>query len=89
MDYMLDGDTLERAPFSSTVGFHNKADLGEKRLHGYIERNFRYAEDLDSYTFITQLMQADCCGSAYRVFRRNFKGPGREYTAGSLVWQLK
>jgi beta-mannosidase len=26
--------------------------------------------------------------TAYRLWRRNFKGPGKEYTAGALVWQL-
>ena len=33
-------------------------------------------------------MQAECLAAAYRVWRRNWKGPGREYTSGLLVWQL-
>jgi hypothetical protein len=33
-------------------------------------------------------MQAECLGAAYRLWRRNWKGRGREYTAGALVWQI-
>lgn len=80
MDYYLNVDKSERYPQSSTVASHQKADAGERRLYGYIIDNFKFANDLDSQVFLTQLMQADCNGSAFRVFRRNFKGPGREYT---------
>ena len=33
-------------------------------------------------------MQAECLAAAYRLWRRNWKGPGREYTSGALVWQM-
>jgi len=33
-------------------------------------------------------MQAETLASAYRLWRRNWRGKGREYTAGALVWQL-
>jgi len=33
-------------------------------------------------------MQAECLAVAYRLWRRNWKGPGREYTSGVLVWQM-
>jgi beta-mannosidase len=33
-------------------------------------------------------MQAETLASAYRLWRRNWKGKGREYTAGALVWQI-
>ena len=33
-------------------------------------------------------MQAECLAAAYRFWRRNWKGPGREYTSGALVWQM-
>lgn len=33
-------------------------------------------------------MQAETLASAYRLWRRNWKGPGQEYTAGALVWQV-
>jgi len=34
------------------------------------------------------VMQAETLASAYRLWRRNWRGKGREYTAGALVWQL-
>ena len=34
-------------------------------------------------------MQAETLASAYRLWRRNWKGKGREYTAGALVWQVR
>lgn len=33
-------------------------------------------------------MQAECLSTAYRLWRRQFRGPNREYTAGVLVWQM-
>lgn len=41
-----------------------------------------------SYVYYTQVMQAETLASAYRLWRRNWKGRGREYTAGALVWQV-
>jgi len=41
-----------------------------------------------SYVYYTQIMQAETLASAYRLWRRNWRGKGREYTAGALVWQL-
>ena len=41
-----------------------------------------------SYVYYTQVMQAECLAAAYRAWRRNWKGPGREYTSGALVWQM-
>lgn len=42
-----------------------------------------------SYVYYTQIMQAETLASAYRLWRRNWKGRGREYTAGALVWQVR
>lgn len=33
-------------------------------------------------------MQAECIAAAYRLWRREWRGRGKEYTAGALVWQL-
>jgi beta-mannosidase len=41
-----------------------------------------------SYVYYTQIMQAETLAAAYRTWRRNWAGPGREYTAGVLVWQV-
>jgi len=43
---------------------------------------------MESYVYYTQVMQAETLASAYRLWRRNWKGPGKEYTAGALVWQI-
>jgi hypothetical protein len=45
--------------------------------------------NLPSYVYYTQVMQAETLASAYRLWRRNWRGPGREYTAGALVWQVR
>lgn len=34
-------------------------------------------------------MQAETLASAYRLWRRNWAGKGKEYTAGALVWQVR
>ena len=43
---------------------------------------------LRSYVYYTQVMQAETLASAYRLWRRNWRGKGKEYTAGALVWQV-
>lgn len=79
----------DRYAQSSTLDFHNKAVGHERRLAIYLAENFRYAMDpLDYHVYCTQLMQAECLSYAYRLWRREWKGPGREYCGGALVWQL-
>ncbi|GJD03282.1 glycosyl hydrolase family 2 [Colletotrichum higginsianum] len=82
-------DDPDRYPQSSTVDFHNKADGHERRIALYLVENFRYAPDpLEHFVYCTQLMQAECLASAYRLWKRQWKGPGREYCGGALVWQI-
>jgi beta-mannosidase len=82
-------DDPERYPQSSTVDFHNKADGHERRIALYLVENMQYKFDpFEQYIYCTQLMQAECLASAYRLWKRQWKGPGREYTAGTLVWQI-
>ncbi|PBP16943.1 putative beta-mannosidase B [Diplocarpon rosae] len=79
----------DRFAQSSTVDFHNKADGHERRIALYLAENFRYAPDpLEQFIYSTQLMQAECLASAYRLWKRQWKGPGREYCGGALVWQI-
>ncbi|KAH9903830.1 glycoside hydrolase family 2 protein [Xylariomycetidae sp. FL2044] len=79
----------DRYAQSSTVDFHNKAEGHERRLALYLVENLRYAPDpLEQFVYATQLMQAECLASAYRLWKRAWKGPGREYCAGALVWQI-
>ncbi|KAL2270800.1 hypothetical protein VTJ83DRAFT_171 [Remersonia thermophila] len=82
-------DDPDRYAQSSTVDFHNKADGHERRIALYLAENLRYAPDpLEQYVYSTQLMQAECLASAYRLWRREWRGPSREYCAGALVWQI-
>lgn len=88
IDHWLDGDVSQRYPQSRVCANHNKADGFERRLELYLVENFKHAFDIESYIYYTQIMQAECLAAAYRLWRRNWKGKGREYTAGALVWQI-
>ncbi|KAH9849972.1 glycoside hydrolase family 2 protein [Lenzites betulinus] len=88
VDYWLGGDESERFPQSRTMCNHNKAEGFERRLELYLVENFKHAFDIESYVYYTQIMQAETLAAAYRLWRRNWKGRGREYTAGALVWQI-
>ncbi|ORY22177.1 glycoside hydrolase superfamily [Naematelia encephala] len=67
---------------------HNKAGGFERRIELYLMENYRHAQDMASYIYYTQVMQAECISMAYRLWRREWKGPNRQYCAGALVWQL-
>lgn len=85
----LGRDDPDRYPQSSTVDFHNKADGHERRIALYLVENMRYGPDpLEQFVYSTQLMQGECLASAYRLWKRQWKGPGREYCGGALVWQI-
>lgn len=85
----LGKDDPDRFAQSSTVDFHNKAEGHERRIALYLVENFRYAPDpLEQFIYSTQLMQAECLASAYRLWKRQWKGPKQEYCGGALVWQI-
>ncbi|TFK43576.1 glycoside hydrolase family 2 protein [Crucibulum laeve] len=88
VDYWLGGNTAERFPQSRINNNHNKADGFERRLELYLVENFKHSFEMESYVYYTQIMQAETLASAYRLWRRNWRGRGREYTAGALVWQI-
>ncbi|KAI9739837.1 MAG: hypothetical protein M1835_003190 [Candelina submexicana] len=68
---------------------HNKAAGHERHLTTYLTENIRYPfTPLAQYIYCTQLMQAECPATAYRLWKREWKGPGKEYCSGALVWQL-
>ncbi|KDQ64291.1 glycoside hydrolase family 2 protein [Jaapia argillacea MUCL 33604] len=88
VDYWLGGNKAERYPQSRTMNNHNKADGFERRLELYLVENFKHSFEMESYVYYTQIMQAETLASAYRLWRRNWAGRGKEYTAGALVWQI-
>ena len=76
-------------PSSSTISFHNKAAGHSRRLALYLAENLRYSfHPFEQYIYCTQLLQSEALSTAYHIFRRRWKGPGREYCGGALVWQL-
>ena len=84
-----DTDPGERAAGSATVEFHNKASGAARRLAGYLAENLAFDEaPLEAFVYSTQLLQAEALATAFRLWRRNWQGPGRELTSGALVWQL-
>lgn len=89
VDYWMGGNTAERYPQSRIMNNHNKADGYERRLELYLMENFKHAFDIESYVYYTQIMQAETLASAYRLWRREWRGRGREYVAGALVWQVR
>lgn len=88
--YLLGGkDDPARYAQSSTIDFHNKALGHERTLATYMVENVPYSHSpFDYYVYCTQLMQAECLSTAFRLWKRQWKGPGREYCGGALVWQL-
>ncbi|KAG8871660.1 hypothetical protein FRB97_008399 [Tulasnella sp. 331] len=88
VDHWIGGNKAERYPQSRTICNHNKADGFERRLELYLMENFKHAFDIESYVYYTQVMQAETLASAYRLWRRNWRGKGKELTAGALVWQI-
>ncbi|KIK65310.1 glycoside hydrolase family 2 protein [Collybiopsis luxurians FD-317 M1] len=87
VDYWLGGQASERFPQSRVNNSHNKADGFERRLELYLVENFKHSFEMESYVYATQIMQAECLASAYRLWRRNWRETDRS-TAGALVWQL-
>lgn len=81
-------EPAELRPDSATMDWHNKFEGHDRRIALYLAENFRSYSTLYEYVCITQLMQAEAIGTAYREWRRKWRGPGRESTAGALVWQL-
>lgn len=88
--YLPNGkDDADRYAQSSTVDFHNKAIGHERRLATYLVENIPYNhKPFDYYIYCTQLMQAECISTAFRLWKREWKGRFREYCGGALVWQL-
>lgn len=60
----------------------------ERKLATYLIENFKYGFGLEEYIYISQLNQAEAMSCALRAWRREWKGEGREYCGGSLIWQV-
>ncbi|KAL4783544.1 glycoside hydrolase superfamily [Aspergillus varians] len=78
----------QRHPGSMMMDFRNKASDHERRLMTYVSENFLVPSDLESFTHVTQVLQAETMRYAYKAWRRMWGRPGIRRCGGVLVWQL-
>ncbi|KAI0629938.1 glycoside hydrolase [Trametes polyzona] len=88
VEYWLAGNTGERWAQSRLMAQHDRAGSHERRFGIVMNENFRLTGDLETHIYNTQIMQSEAASLAYRSWRREWRGPGKEYTAGALIWQL-
>ena len=81
-------DPAERHPQSETMDAWHMAPEDQRTLSMYLVDNLRHGDDLESYSWATQLIQAESTDYSSRAFRRLWRGPGKEECAGCLIWQL-
>ncbi len=69
--------------------WHNKGRGAPENIAKYGHDNIPFDEhSLRGYMYCSQLIQSEGLSTAIRAWRRLWQGPGREYCAGALVWQL-
>ncbi|KAK8085836.1 glycoside hydrolase [Apiospora hydei] len=78
----------DRYPGSMAMDFRNKAIGHSRRLVSYVTENFRLRQDLEGFAHLTQVVQADAVGGAYKAWRRQWGTKGHRKCGGVLVWQL-
>ena len=78
----------QQYPGSMMMDYHNCAIDHERRVLTYVAENFRIKYDLESFTHLTQIVQADAMTFAYRGWRRDWGTAGKRKCGGVLVWQL-
>jgi beta-mannosidase len=82
-------DPVQRYPQSQVMESHCKADGFERRLALYVMENITVRSmNLDDWIYATQLIQSECIAYAYRCWRREWRGDGKRYIGGALVWQI-
>ncbi|KAH9480071.1 Beta-mannosidase B [Psilocybe cubensis] len=88
INYWMQGaDKYQFYSQSQLMAQHTKAGSFERRFAIVMNENFRLTSDFETHVYTTQLMQSEAVSFAYRSWRREWRGRGREYTAGVLVWQ--
>ncbi|OJJ34489.1 hypothetical protein ASPWEDRAFT_112507 [Aspergillus wentii DTO 134E9] len=85
IEYFVENEA-DKYPQSHVLDFHNKADGHERRIATYLVENVRTATDLDTYIYLTQLIQAEAMMFGYRGWRRQW-GDER-HCGGALLWQI-
>jgi beta-mannosidase len=89
-EFFINGrNDTERRVDSPIVSWNNKATGGMDKIKRYLDANLKYStSSLNSFVYSSQLMQSEALATAYRVWRRDWRGLGREYCTGAPVWQL-
>ncbi|EIM92628.1 glycoside hydrolase [Stereum hirsutum FP-91666 SS1] len=83
----LRDDPKQNFAQSKIMAQHCRAGMFERRFAIPMNEMFRLTADLETHVYQTQLMQSEAVSYAYRVWRREWRGKGKEYNAGVLVWQ--
>ncbi|RDB15256.1 Beta-mannosidase B [Hypsizygus marmoreus] len=73
---------------STWMAQHTRAGSFERRFAILLNEGFRVSPDFETHVFTTQVLQSEALSYAYSSWRRQWRGPGKEYTSGVLVWQL-
>ncbi|KAH7188106.1 glycoside hydrolase family 2 protein [Fusarium flagelliforme] len=82
-------DPKERHSQSRTFDAHDKGPGHARRYPMYMGENYRFRMNpLKDFVYCSQFLQAEALAYAYNLWRREFRGPGQEYCAGALVWQM-
>lgn len=101
IDHWLDGDKTQRYSQSRLMAQHNKAGSHERRFAILMNENFRLTGDLEtwdsfwkkivslltvrSHVYHTQIMQSEALGWAYRAWRREWRGRGKEFVSVEVL----
>ncbi|KAF9890331.1 hypothetical protein FE257_005997 [Aspergillus nanangensis] len=78
----------DRFPNSRMMDTHNKSHGAESKMGKYLWSNFHLPRTMESFIYVSQLLQAEALDYAIIHWRREWKGESREYNAGSINWQL-
>jgi beta-mannosidase len=81
-------DEKSHYPNSRMIDTHNKSRGSENRMGRYLWENFRMPTTMESFIYLSQLLQAEALDHAVIGWRREFKGEGEELNMGSIIWQL-
>jgi beta-mannosidase len=68
---------------SASMRSHQKHPTGYETIQAYMAREYPVPEDLESFAYVSQLLQAKGLSKATRAHRL-----AKPYTMGSLYWQL-
>ena len=74
----------DRRLFSRVIDHHNKCEDGHARNMKFLAHGYGVPRDLDEYTYLSQVSQADAIKIGVEHWRRQWPA----MTAGTLYWQL-